>query len=183
LSFTLDFIQKEKFLKTLRDRPRTLFFNIKKRWTILGGELIKEIVREQLSGRRGKKGLNRGRGNAARALNVSTKQTAKDITQKLFLVKSNRASKYLPYHDESRKWDGIIRPKKKKALAFKVHKSTRIFSKKGKRLKKAQRQYDKVVVKKVFLPVRTSILSVYLKKTKPKLFEAIQDAVAEMMRG
>jgi hypothetical protein len=178
-SFALHFPNRKQFLAAIRQRPKKFIGLIAKRWRSAGNELVREIVREQLSGRRGNKGLNRTTGNASRALNIKTEKLVDDVVQTLFLSKTNPAKDYLPMHDASRKGDGIIKAKSKPYLHFPI-KGVRTHGKGGKRLKRARKETQGwVKVKQVKIPVRTNIIETYMKKTRPKLYSAFRDAARE----
>ena len=106
---------RDKFLSMVRDA-----------WSKEGHSLIGEVVREQLSGRRGGMGLDRRSGNAARAMNVVTKKTSNDVIQKFFVAAANPAKHYLFVHDKVREKlsgdisQGKIKAKNKPWLVFQV---------------------------------------------------------------
>ncbi len=109
-----------------------------------------DIVREQL---RGRPGLIYQKGALARSFHASVKGDGENIVGRV-----GSSSVYARIHQ----YGGVIRPKKAKFLAFKIHTGTRIFSKSGERLKKGVRQYSPMIfTKQVTIPKRLRVLEAF----------------------
>lgn len=171
----------KRFLKALKEKPLKFFTRVRDLWKLDDQDTLGEIVKEQLTGR---PGLNRQSGQAARALNVKVRMTGrglrKDVESRLFINASNQAKEYLPFHDKSRKHDGIIKAKNSPYLHFKMHTSDRIRGKTGKVLKRAVKQYSWVKVKQVQIPARTNILEYFVKDGSAPRRKSVRLAMKEM---
>ena len=175
--------EKDRFLKILRDRPLKFLRTVQRLWKQDDNTTVGEIIRNQLSGRKGKKGLNRVSGQAARALNIKTEIVGKDVVSTMFIPSSNPAKDYLPTHDKSRKGDGTIRAKNKPYLVFKMHSSTRSYSKSGKKLKRSTKEFRWVRTKQVKIPIRTNIIEYYTKEGGRRRAGSIRKALKELAHG
>lgn len=164
MSFKFKFKDTERFKRITRERPVKWLQYIKNAWSKADNITVGEIIKSQLSGRRGGKGLKRISGQAARALNVKTQIVGKNVISTLFIPLSNPAAKYLPIHDKSRKGDGVIRPKNKEYLHFKTPTGW-------------------VKTKEVHIPVRTNILEYYMKTGGKRRAAAVVDSFKVLAHG
>jgi hypothetical protein len=80
---------------------KTLLPKIRKEWNKDSLYIAGQVTKNQLSGRRGQKGLNRRSGAAAESILGRARIENKDVVAKVYLDKGNRAREYLPIHDAS----------------------------------------------------------------------------------
>jgi len=142
-------IRGRKALQRIFKRGSTSFLkDIHRAWTLDSNTLLGDIIKTQLSGRRGNVFLNRRTGNAARALLNRTQIVGGDVISKFFLDANNPAKRYLPIHDSSWPKSRTIVPKAKKYLKFQT------------------RDKKWHTVKSVTIPERTNIVETIKKKRK-----------------
>jgi len=155
----------------MKRRSIRFLYEVKQGWSIAGQQVVGNVVRDQLTGRKGDIGLNRRTGNAARVLNTITEIIDFDVVQTFFLVADNPAKNYLPIHDASRKkaggdfGRGIIRARNAPYLVFRTDDGawhTR---------------------KKVKMPQRVNILAQIEKDGRRLRFAAIKQALRRAERG
>lgn len=183
LAFKFNKSEQRQLLRAMKIRPGMFFRKVKELWTQSDNITLGEIIRNQLSGRKGRKALNRISGNAARALNVKVQKLKRNVISTIFLLRRGGVDKYLPIHDKS--WTGsrVIRAKNKPYLVFKMQTSTRAYSKKGKRLKRPQKGFSWVKVKQVTIPQRTNILEYYIKQGGKRRAQDVREAMRLTLNG
>jgi hypothetical protein len=136
---------------------------VSKAWSTLGQRIVRNIVIQQLSGRRGNMYLNRRSGNAARALNTTTNQSGGDVVQRFFLSSSNPASRYLPVHDKSWLGNRRIVPTRKRFLVWQENGKWRH-------------------AKSVFIPARTHIVETIVKEGTAGRWNTLTEILSSLMK-
>ena len=184
-NITFKFNQRDvkKFHDVVKATPKKFFMKVRDLWAESESALVGDIIRSQLSGRKGRRGLNRVSGNAARALNVKVKLFTRDVVSTLFLLKRGGVEKYLPIHDKSWKGSRVIKAKNKPYLVFKMQTSSRAYSKAGKRLKKPVAGFSWAKVKQVTIPERTNIIETFYKKGNPMRRRGVKKALRWAVNG
>jgi len=162
ITFKFNARDRKRFQAVVKKKPDQFFDMVRDLWAETDSGTVGNIIKDQLSGRKGNFGLFRRSGNAARALNVKVRRLKNDVVSTLFLLNRGGVKKYLPIHDKSWKGSRVIKAKNKPYLVFKMETSARIFSKSGKKLKKAVAGFTWIRTKQVTIPERTDILGFYL---------------------
>jgi hypothetical protein len=149
----LALVDNSKVLESFRKRRERFTQDMTKAMQTSGHEFIAYIQQKEYSGR---PGLNVQTGALRSGWREKTKGTGLDIVTTV--TPGPTSKKYARIHDKSREGDGIIRPKTKQYLWFKVQSGTRTTSKRGKPLKKAVTEFSWVRTKQVFIPIRTDVV-------------------------
>jgi len=136
----------QKVFEFIKNKNFKFFDRVKQLWAKDAQVVIGNIVKKYYTGR---PGLNRKSGNAARIFLSNTQRVGANVIQKIFIDQTNPAKTYINIHDRSRSGTGIISAKNGPLLTFKVKNRW-------------------VKVPKVFIPIRTNVLSI-LNKEAPKL--------------
>lgn len=171
-------VDSSKVLEFFRNRREKFNEDMTNAMRRSGREFIGYIQQKEYSGRPGLEVQSDAlRGGWQETTSGSGGDIATTITP------GSTSKRYARAHDKSRTFDGWIRPKVKEYLCFKVHASTRIFSKAGKRLKRSVREFSWVKVKQVFLPVRTDVVGDFAGRGREIFTANINTALGRWANG